>query len=50
MMTSKAPDLNDARVEAYDIARKAGMSVDDFNRIWRIIVPAARRQERLTAR
>lgn len=39
-----ATDLNDARVEAFAIAHAAGLSTDDFNRIWRIIVPAARRQ------
>lgn len=35
-------DLNAARVEAFDIAREAGVSVETFNKLWSIIVPAAR--------
>lgn len=35
-------DLNSARVEAFTIARDAGMDVETFNQIWNIIIPAAR--------
>jgi hypothetical protein len=34
-------DIHDARVEALKVGIELGLDVEGFNRIWRIIVPAA---------
>lgn len=34
------PNLNDARVKAFAIARGSDMSIDTFNELWDIIMEA----------
>lgn len=34
-------DLNDARVQALKLAQDKGLSVDDFNALWTLLVPTA---------